>query len=96
MAAHLAAIRSGETNFQPLAGLLGNSSPHRDLPASWIARRGLLVSRKWSPASMAALHVGREAVAEAMQKLCARGQELIAELDRRRAAVAEPELHPVR
>ncbi len=65
MAAHLAAIRSGETNFQPLAGLLGNSSPHRDLPASWIARRGLLVSRKWSPASMAALHVGREAVAEA-------------------------------
>jgi 3-oxoacyl-[acyl-carrier-protein] synthase II len=65
MAAHLAAIRSGKTNFQPLANLLGNASPHRDLPASWIARRGLLTSRKWSPATMAALHVAREAVAEA-------------------------------
>jgi 3-oxoacyl-(acyl-carrier-protein) synthase len=62
MADHCAAIRSGGTNFQPLSGLLGSSSPHRDLPASWIARRRLLLSRKWSPASMAALHVAREAV----------------------------------
>jgi 3-oxoacyl-[acyl-carrier-protein] synthase II len=65
MAAHLAAIRSGRMNFQPLAGLLGSASPHRDLPASWIARRQLLVSRKWSPVSMAALHVAREAITEA-------------------------------
>ena len=65
MAAHLAAINSGRTNFQPLVGLLGTGSPHRELPASWIERRSLLTHRKWSPASMAALHVAREAIADA-------------------------------
>jgi len=65
VASHLAAIRSGTPNFRPLAGLLGSDSPHRDLPASWIVRRELLRSRKWAPASMAALHAAREAVADA-------------------------------
>ena len=34
-------------------------------PGAWIEQRSLLVNRKWSPATMAALHVAREAVAEA-------------------------------
>ena len=45
--------------------MLGRDSPHRDLPASWIEPRKLLVSRKWAPATLAALHVARQAVAEA-------------------------------
>lgn len=58
-------MRGEETDFRPLAGLLGEASPHRDLLAAWIGRRELLRSRKWSPATMAALHVARQAVAEA-------------------------------
>ena len=65
MAAHREAIRAGGTNFKPLSKLLGDESQHRDLHASWIVRRSLLTSRKWSPASMASLHVAREAIAEA-------------------------------
>jgi 3-oxoacyl-[acyl-carrier-protein] synthase II len=45
--------------------LLGHDSPHRELPASWIEPRSLLTSRKWAPATLAALHVARQAVAEA-------------------------------
>jgi len=48
-----------------LSGLLGHDSPHRELPASWIESRSLLTSRKWAPATLAALHVARQAVAEA-------------------------------
>jgi 3-oxoacyl-[acyl-carrier-protein] synthase II len=51
--------------FRPLGELLGNGSPHREFPAAWIADRGLLTHRKWSPATAAALHVARQAVAEA-------------------------------
>lgn len=65
MADHLASLASGAAGFRPLAGLLGEASPHAALHAAWIARRGLLRSRKWSPASMVALRVAREAVAEA-------------------------------
>lgn len=65
MAGHLRAIDAGETRFQPLAALLGSDSRHRGLPALWIARRGLLLHRKWSPAALAALHAARQAVAEA-------------------------------
>lgn len=64
MHGHLASIRGGKTNFRPLSGLLPDS-PHGGLLASWIESRKLLTSRKWSPASMAALHVARQAVAEA-------------------------------
>jgi 3-oxoacyl-[acyl-carrier-protein] synthase II len=44
---------------------MGNDSPYARLPAAWIAERALLNHRKWSPASSAALHVARQAVAEA-------------------------------
>ena len=62
---HLSAVNAGRTCFQPLADLLGTDSPHRDLPASWIESRKLLLNRKWAPASMAALHVAREAIIDA-------------------------------
>ncbi|QJE98585.1 beta-ketoacyl synthase N-terminal-like domain-containing protein [Luteolibacter luteus] len=65
MPAHVEAVRTGRTNFRPLSGLLGSSSPHAGLAASWIERRKLLISRKWAPASMAALHVARSAIAGA-------------------------------
>ncbi|MCW1925333.1 hypothetical protein OKA05_22425 [Luteolibacter arcticus] len=65
ISSHFRAIEEGRTNFRPLSELLGNDSPHRDLPASWIGPRKLLLSRKWAPASMAALHVARQAIAEA-------------------------------
>lgn len=58
-------MNEGRTCFRPLADLLGNDSPHRDLPASWIEPRKLLTNRKWAPASMAALHVAKQAIAEA-------------------------------
>jgi len=62
---HVSAVNEGRTSFRPLAGLLGDVSPYRDLPASWIEPRKLLRNRKWAPASMAALHVARQAIAEA-------------------------------
>ncbi len=65
MTRHVSAVDAGHTCFRPLAGLLGKDSPHRDLPASWIEPRKLLLNRKWAPASMAALHVARQASAEA-------------------------------
>jgi 3-oxoacyl-[acyl-carrier-protein] synthase II len=65
LAHHVAAIQAGRTNFRPLSGLLGPGSPHRDLPAAWIEPRKFLLSRKWAPATTAALHVARQAVAEA-------------------------------
>ncbi|WP_411826404.1 beta-ketoacyl synthase N-terminal-like domain-containing protein [Luteolibacter sp. AS25] len=46
-----------------MGDMLGAESPHGNLPGAWIEPRGLLNHRKWSPASMAALHVAREAVA---------------------------------
>jgi len=62
---HFHAISAGTTGIRPLAGLLGNGSPHAETPGAWIAPRELLTNRKWSPASMAALHVAREAVSSA-------------------------------
>lgn len=59
---HHAAVTRGEVPFLPLAELLGGDSPHAALPGAWIRDRKLLLSRKWSPATMAALHVAREAV----------------------------------
>jgi 3-oxoacyl-[acyl-carrier-protein] synthase II len=44
---------------------MGNDTPYARLPAAWIAERALLTHRKWSPASSAALHVARQAVADA-------------------------------
>jgi len=62
---HLREIGAGRNAFRPLGELLGAQSRYRDLPASWIANRKLLISRKWSPASMAAVHAAREAIAAA-------------------------------
>ncbi|MEI6675238.1 MAG: beta-ketoacyl synthase N-terminal-like domain-containing protein [Verrucomicrobiota bacterium] len=45
--------------------LLGSASPHADRPGAWIESRALLTHRKWSPVTMAALHVARQAIADA-------------------------------
>lgn len=63
--AQLCGIRSGALPFRSLGDLLGASSPHAGRPAGWIEDRAALTHRKWSPVSMAALHVAREAVADA-------------------------------
>lgn len=62
---HFRAISAGETAIRPLGGLLGKESRHAHLPGAWIEPRRLLTHRKWSPASMAALHAARQAVAAA-------------------------------
>ncbi len=62
---HYQGVLARRMPFQKLGGLLGKDSPHAQRPAAWIEPRGLLVNRKWSPATMAALHVAREAIAEA-------------------------------
>lgn len=62
---HHRAILENVSPFRPLGELLGEDSPHAARPAAWISDRALLIHRKWSPATMAALHVAREAVAAA-------------------------------
>ncbi len=62
---HFNAIMAGRNAIRPMAEILGAGSPHADLPGAWISPRKLLNNRKWSPASMAALHVARQAVSEA-------------------------------
>lgn len=62
---HFQAISGGKSAIRPLGELLGDDSRHADLPGAWISPRRLLTNRKWSPASMAALHVARQAVAAA-------------------------------
>ena len=65
VASHHQALLARQVPFRKLGGLLGADSPHAARPGAWIERRSLLVNRKWSPATMAALHVAREAIAEA-------------------------------
>jgi len=65
VSAHKQAILAGRIPFRPLADLLGKGSPHASKPAAWIESRALLTNRKWSPASMAALLVARQATAAA-------------------------------
>ena len=62
---HHQSVLARQPRFQPLGRLLGPDSPHASRPAGWIEDRSLLTHRKWSPATMAALHVAREAVARA-------------------------------
>lgn len=62
MAAHLTGVRAGVVPFRPLAGLLGSASPHAHRPGAWIETRAALTHRKWSPVTMAALQVAREAI----------------------------------
>lgn len=65
VASHLDGIRLHRVPFRKLSELLGPESPHADLPAAWIEDRNLLIHRKWSPATMAALKVAGEAIADA-------------------------------
>ena len=62
---HHQAVGDRYVPFQPLGRLLGADSPHAERPAAWIAARGLLTHRKWSPVTMAALHVARQAISDA-------------------------------
>lgn len=64
VAAHHAAVASKTVPFRPLAVLLGQDSQHAHRPGAWIEDRSLLLHRKWSPATMAALHVARQAIHE--------------------------------
>ena len=65
VASHLKAISSGVSGIQPLGNLLGNDSPHAHLYGAWIEPREFLNHRKWSPVTMAALHVAKQAAADA-------------------------------
>ena len=65
MPMHRQAFDDRENRFRPLAELLGKHSPHAPLCAAWIDDRRALTHRMWSPASMAAVHVAREAVEDA-------------------------------
>ena len=61
--AHRRGILERVDAFRALSDLM--PWPNQHLPASWIQNRDLLNHRKWSPASMAALHVAKQAVAAA-------------------------------
>ena len=65
VAAHHQAIQNAPQPFKLLGELLGFDSPHAMRPGAWIGNRALLTNRKWSPATMAALHVARQAITEA-------------------------------
>jgi 3-oxoacyl-[acyl-carrier-protein] synthase II len=65
VAAHHQAVMARQVPFRKLGELLGNDSPHAQQSGAWIEPRQLLVNRKWSPATMAALHVARQAISEA-------------------------------
>lgn len=65
VASHHAAVIAGRVPFRKLGELLGPDSPHAQRPGAWIEPRKLLVHRKWSPATMAALHAAREAITDA-------------------------------
>ncbi len=65
VSSHQVGVMARHVPFQRLSNLLGSGSPHAMRPAAWIENRGLLTHRKWSPATMAALHVAREAIADA-------------------------------
>ena len=62
VSSHYQAVLDRRSPFRRLAKLLGPDSPHAARPAAWIEDRALLTHRKWSPATMAALHVARQAI----------------------------------
>ena len=65
VAEHRHAVARKQVPFQPLGRLLGTDSRHAARAGAWIEDRAMLNHRKWSPATMAALHVAREALAQA-------------------------------
>ncbi|MEM1085601.1 MAG: beta-ketoacyl synthase N-terminal-like domain-containing protein [Verrucomicrobiota bacterium] len=62
LAAQLERIGGEATRFRPLGEMAGAPEGFEDQPTGWIEPRALLCHRKWSPLSMAALHVAREAL----------------------------------
>ena len=62
---HHEAVLARRVPFQQLGKLLGHDSPHAMRPGAWIEPRSLLTHRKWSPVTMAALHVARQAITDA-------------------------------
>lgn len=65
LAEHRQSILSHRSHFRPLAELLGAGSSHAARPAAWIENRAALTHRKWSPVTMAALHVAQQAITDA-------------------------------
>ena len=63
--AHLRAVRAKTVPFRPLGELLGPENAHARRPGAWIDDRSALTHRKWSPVTMAALHVAGQAITEA-------------------------------
>ncbi len=62
MADHRKGMIEGRVPFRRLGELLGKDSPYSQQPGGWIENRQSLIHRKWSPATMAALHVASQAV----------------------------------
>ena len=65
VSSHRQALLERRVPFQRLGKLLGPDSAHAMRPGAWIENRALLNHRKWSPATMAALHVARQAIIDA-------------------------------
>lgn len=65
ISSHHGSVMAKHAPFRRLGDLLGNDSPHAARPGAWIDDRSMLTHRKWSPVTMAALHVARQAVADA-------------------------------
>ena len=65
VSSHHEAVLARRVPFEKLGKLLGDGSSHAARPGAWIEPRSLLTHRKWSPATMAALQVARQAIAEA-------------------------------
>lgn len=59
---HQRSLEKAEAHFRPLGQYLGADSIFARYPAAWIGNRDLLIHRKWSPSTMAALHVVKQAV----------------------------------
>ena len=62
---HAQRMEAGETGLRPLSQLSDHLSIAPHLQGSWIEPRQLTVSRKWAPCSQLAIHVAKQAVAEA-------------------------------
>lgn len=63
--AHREALAAGIEGLRALGGMPGAPRGFDDVRAGWIEPRDHLTDRKWSPSSMAAIHVAREALAGA-------------------------------
>lgn len=63
--AHREALAAGREALRPLGEMEGAPEGFDELRAGWIEPRELLCDRKWSPSSMAAIHVARQALESA-------------------------------